>query len=105
MLCVMGAYRSDSIYDQVDNLRTNHRGTFVLKDAAFQWLIHLSADPPTLDGGAAATAADLARDYLHIPCALVRGALIHLGVDCTVTADATNLPACDFTINVRQRSQ
>ena len=30
---------------QVDNLRTNHRGTFVLKDQSFRWLAKLSVDP------------------------------------------------------------
>ena len=30
---------------QVDNLRTNHRGTFVLKDLSFRWLAKLSVDP------------------------------------------------------------
>ena len=30
---------------QVDNLRTNHRGTFVLKDLSFRWLAKLSTDP------------------------------------------------------------
>ena len=30
---------------QVDNLRTNHRGTFVLKDQSFRWLAKLSVNP------------------------------------------------------------
>lgn len=30
---------------QVDNLRTNHRGTFVLKDLSFRWLAKLSSNP------------------------------------------------------------
>ena len=30
---------------QVDNLRTNHRGTFVLKDLSFRWLAKLSTNP------------------------------------------------------------
>ncbi len=35
-----------SVYSaQVDNLRTNHRGTFVLKDQSFRWLAKLSVDP------------------------------------------------------------
>ena len=33
------------LYMQVDNLRTNHRGTFVLKDLSFRWLAKLSVDP------------------------------------------------------------
>jgi hypothetical protein len=78
----------------------------VLKDAAFRWLAKVSADPPAAVGspnGAASNLGDLAADYLVLPCALVRGALIHLGVECTVTADASNLPACDFTITIKSR--
>ena len=82
---------------QVDNLRTNHRGTFVLSDRDFRWLAKIS-------GGQAAGAvplADLAKDFLFLPCALLRGALAQLGLDCIVTADCTNFPAADFTVNVR----
>ena len=61
---------------QVDNLRTNHRGTFVLKDNTFRWLAKLSVDPPRPAGAAApravASVSELARDYLVLPCALVR---------------------------------
>lgn len=47
------------------------------------------------------TASEAAQDYLHLPCAIIRGALTHLGLPCTVSADASALPACDFTINIR----
>ena len=61
---------------QVDNLRTNHRGTFVLKDNTFRWLAKLSVDPPPPPGAGAPAAvtgvSELARDYLVLPCALVR---------------------------------
>ncbi|GBG63462.1 hypothetical protein CBR_g38080 [Chara braunii] len=33
---------------QVDNLRTNHRGVFVLQDNKFRWFTRLSADPASL---------------------------------------------------------
>jgi hypothetical protein len=91
---------------QVDNLRTNHRGTFVLKDAAFRWLSKMSVDPPPpgVPPGVSPPVGELARDYLVLPCALIRGALVHLGVEATVSADASNLPACDFTINIKSRS-
>ena len=61
---------------QVDNLRTNHRGTFVLKDNTFRWLAKLLVDPPPPPGASApravASVSELARDYLVLPCALVR---------------------------------
>ncbi len=61
---------------QVENLRTNHRGTFVLKDNTFRWLAKLSIDPPLPQAAGAPRpivgVAELARDYLVLPCALVR---------------------------------
>mmetsp|Transcript_11252 Transcript_11252/g.33787 ORF Transcript_11252/g.33787 Transcript_11252/m.33787 type:complete len:174 (-) Transcript_11252:33-554(-) len=85
---------------QVDSLRTNHRGTFVLKDNHFRWTRSISVDPGDLGAGAAATAATAAAaaDHLHLPCAIIRGALQSLGVDCAVTADPSHLPAVDFTV-------
>ena len=48
------------------------------------------------------SAAELSREHLYLACAIIRGALSHLGVDCAVSADASNLPACDFTIVTKQ---
>ena len=83
MSCGLSAYlANESLSDapatspQVDNLRTNHRGTFVLKDNTFRWLAKLSVDPPPPPAAGAprpiAGVAELARDYLVLPCALVR---------------------------------
>lgn len=87
----------------VDNLRTNHRGTFVLKDNNFRWVTRLSANQPGVGTQAQQPTSALAKDFLILPCAIVRGALCHLGVDCAVSADCTVLPACDFTINLKMR--
>lgn len=46
--------------------------------------------------------AELAADYLVLPCAIVRGALAGLGLEASVTADATSLPQVDFTVVLRQ---
>lgn len=46
--------------------------------------------------------AELAADYLVLPCAIVRGALAGLGLEASVTADATSMPQVDFTVVVRQ---
>lgn len=89
---------------QVDNLRTNHRGTYVLKDTDFCWLRRLSIASGELNAGAP---SELAKDYLHLPCGMIRGALVHLGVDCTVTAEALPLPngghTCDFTVSIKPK--
>lgn len=82
---------------QVDSLRTNHRGTFVLKDSYFRWTRFLSVDLG--DSGTPSVAAvEAASEYLYLPCAVIHGALQALGVECTVAADASHLPAVDFTI-------
>jgi hypothetical protein len=82
----------------IDNLRTNHRGTYVLRDTQFRWTLRLSQNlvshPERL------SANDLAAVYLVLPCAAIRGALAALGMEVTVTADATTLPQCDFTVVV-----
>eukprot|EP00884_Botryococcus_braunii_P016673 jgi/Botrbrau1/368/Bobra.110_2s0024.1 len=87
---------------QVDNLRTNHRGTFVLHDGQFRGLSKLSTGPSAGTGGQLTT-NELAKQYLVLPCAVIRGALLHLGLDCTVSADGSNLPACDFTVIIKSR--
>ncbi|CAI5460986.1 unnamed protein product [Closterium sp. Yama58-4] len=108
---------------QVDNLKTNHRGVFVLQDNKFRWLTRISADAPSYDaltplpnpspnlrsptermagaGGAVAgtmKASAVAGQFLYLPCGLIKGALTNLGVPCTVSAEVTTLPGCSFTV-------
>ena len=78
----------------------------MLRDTQFRWVARLSQNmappqPPGQPPPAALPKTELAADFLVLPCAIVRGALAHLGLDCTVTADATSLPQCDFTVVVR----
>ena len=61
--------KSDLSSVQVDNLRTNHRGTYVLKDTDFQWLRRLSLRPSDV---ANTSSAEVAKDFLHLPCSLIR---------------------------------
>lgn len=71
---------------QMDNLKTNHKGVFVLTDHKFRWYFkHLSLNP-AIPGGAGY------RTYLWFPCGIIRGALASLGMDCTVTAECANGP-------------
>ena len=108
---------------QVDALRTNHRGTFVLRDAAFRRLASLSADAyvPAAKrrekaaeenggGGEAAAgqqqqqrdaAASAAATTLRLHAGIVRGALSALGVEADVTAASPVPPAAEFTVIVR----
>lgn len=97
---------------QVDNLKTNHRGVFVLQDNRFRWLTHISLDSPTYTGGDgisvensmtnnAVMAARAAGQYLYFPCGLIRGALTNLGVPCDVSAEVASLPACSFVVRIK----
>ncbi|KAH9329338.1 hypothetical protein KI387_001446, partial [Taxus chinensis] len=94
---------SELFKKQIDNLKTNHRGTFVLQDSRFRWLTHISLDTPSpiMDGSQTeastasndARAAQAAGMYLYFPCGIIRGALTNLGVPCAVSAEVANLPA------------
>ncbi|KZT58430.1 transport protein particle component [Calocera cornea HHB12733] len=84
-----------AIWDkQVDNLRTNHRGVYVLQDAAFRPLVRLSSP------FGPAEAIKRAKLHLAFPCGVIRGALARLGLHGTVTAEVTSLPQCTFQIKI-----
>ncbi|KAI8329058.1 transport protein particle component [Chlamydoabsidia padenii] len=79
---------------QIDNLKTNHRGVYVLQDNSFRWFMRLSTDV----GGA--DTAKKATPYLWFPCGIIRGALANLGVTSVVVAETSNLPQCTFQIKI-----
>ncbi|WFC96936.1 hypothetical protein MBRA1_003602 [Malassezia brasiliensis] len=73
---------------QVDNLRTNHRGVFVLHDASFRPLRTAHAAP------------GLVAEQLAFATGVVQGALERLGVAASVHADASQAPQCAFHVRV-----
>eukprot|EP00761_Pharyngomonas_kirbyi_P002489 gb/GECH01002493.1/.p1 GENE.gb/GECH01002493.1/~~gb/GECH01002493.1/.p1 ORF type:complete len:172 (+),score=29.61 gb/GECH01002493.1/:1-516(+) len=82
---------------QVNNLRTNHRGIYMLLDNEFQWLQYNSA--PNM------TSSQLEK-YVMFPSGIIRGALSSLGIESTVTPDvhlgSSNKPAtCNFKIEIK----
>ncbi|KAJ2359483.1 hypothetical protein IWW50_001337 [Coemansia erecta] len=79
---------------QVDNLKTNHRGVYVLQDNKFKWFLHMSGNC----GGAAA--ARRAQPYIWLPCGIIRGILDSFGVSTVVVAETLGLPQCTFQIKV-----
>ncbi|KAH7543172.1 hypothetical protein FEM48_Zijuj02G0155100 [Ziziphus jujuba var. spinosa] len=94
---------SELFKKQIDNLKTNHRGTFVLQDNKFRWLSRMSIDPSengdlSQDNPEAAEnkAAQMTSMHLYFPCGIIRGALSNLGIPCAVSADMSNLPACEL---------
>ncbi|CAA7397870.1 unnamed protein product [Spirodela intermedia] len=102
---------SELFKKQIDNLKTNHKGTFVLQDNQFRWLTRISIDqslespdsaqvgPPSL--AADSQAAQSTSMHLYFPCGIIRGALTNLGIPCAVSADISNLPACSFVIRIK----
>ncbi|GAB7323424.1 hypothetical protein MBLNU13_g05879t2 [Cladosporium sp. NU13] len=85
---------------QIDNLKTNHRGVFVLTDQRFQPISRVSVDRKA---GVKAPEETLSRAqaYLYFPCGIIRGALAGLGMDVTVHADSSEIPAATFHIKTR----
>ncbi|KAJ2078771.1 hypothetical protein H4R24_004241 [Coemansia sp. RSA 988] len=79
---------------QIDNLKTNHRGVYVLQDNKFKWFLHMSGN----SGGAAA--ARRAQPYIWFPCGIIRGILESFGVNTVVVAETLGLPQCTFQIRV-----
>ncbi|RMJ21865.1 Bet3 family [Aspergillus sp. HF37] len=80
---------------QIDNLKTNHRGVYVLTDSSFRPFARMS----TSVRGEAVT---MAQSYLWFPCGVVRGALANLGINATVQAETSELPTATFQIKSSQ---
>ncbi|ORY86099.1 NO signaling/Golgi transport ligand-binding domain-containing protein [Protomyces lactucae-debilis] len=85
---------------QIDNLKTNHRGVYVLTDNKFRWFSKMSsrAGRPETD--------KLASLYLWFPCGMIRGALANLGRECTVVAESPNgVPSITFQIKMLAKEE
>ncbi|XP_072314203.1 trafficking protein particle complex subunit 6B, like [Eucyclogobius newberryi] len=78
---------------QIDNLRTNHQGTYVLQDNKFSLLTQLSNGKQYLDQ---------APKYLAFSCGIVRGALSNLGLESVVTAEVSIMPSCKFQVVIQK---
>jgi len=76
---------------QVDNLKTNHRGVYVLTDNLFRPLARMSTDT----GGQAVVRA---QPFLWFPCGILRGALAAMGIQATVHAESSEIPGAVFQI-------
>ncbi|XP_044717559.1 transport protein particle (TRAPP) component domain-containing protein [Hirsutella rhossiliensis] len=75
----------------IDNLKTNHRGVYVLTDNVFRPFSRMSTEA----GGQAVIRA---QPFLWFPCGIVRGALAALGMNATVQAEINDLPGAVFQI-------
>jgi hypothetical protein len=99
---------------QIDNLKTNHRGIYVLTDNTFKPLTRMSFDTKKYDaamqaayqaaaGGDPALGRDAnsiarAQPFLYFPAGIIRGCLAALGIEASVNAETTGLPAATFQI-------
>ncbi|KAI9718980.1 MAG: Trafficking protein particle complex subunit 33 [Chrysothrix sp. TS-e1954] len=89
---------------QIDNLKTNHRGVFVLTDNRFEPIrrCSLPVGAAGSTGGGMEEAAKRAQPFLFFPTGLIRGVLGALGVEASVSAEVagggTGLPGVVFTI-------
>lgn len=80
-------------HKQVDNLRTNHQGIYVLVDNKFRYIANISSGKQYLD---------LMPKYLAFSCGLIRGALSNLGFRAVVTAELLSPPSCRFQIQINR---
>ncbi|KAH8689705.1 BET3 family protein [Talaromyces proteolyticus] len=80
---------------QIDNLKTNHRGVYVLTDNAFRPLAKMSMSVRS-------EAVSRAEAFLWFPCGLIRGCLANLGINATVQAETSELPGATFQIKATQ---
>ena len=60
----------DNFRKQIDNLRTNHQGVYVLQDNSFKFLSKSSQDRQYLEASP---------KFVAFTCGLVRGSLANLG--------------------------
>lgn len=78
---------------QVDNLRTNHRGVYVLQDNTFKPISRFSSWEGRPD------ATRRARLYVAMSAGILRGALARLGIQAVVVPEV-NLPQCTFQVKL-----
>jgi len=79
---------------QVDNLRTNHRGVYIIQDNSFRPILRISSwegQHETLRN---------AKLHVNFAIGVIRGVILRLGLNGTVTVDITNPPQCGFQIKL-----
>lgn len=87
---------SSLYHRQIDNLRTNHNGVYVLQDNEFRLLKKVAMN------------TNNSKQYLKesprllaFTCGLLRGSLANLGIVSNVTAEVSMLPGCKFNVKVQ----
>eukprot|EP00127_Corallochytrium_limacisporum_P006344 Clim_evm55s225 gene=Clim_evmTU55s225 len=75
----------------IDNLRTNHKGTYVLQDNDLSLFIPLATGRQYIEEAAS---------LLALPCGIIRGVLFALRYNAVVRAELSELPACSFELTL-----
>ncbi|KTF93166.1 hypothetical protein cypCar_00029449 [Cyprinus carpio] len=94
---------------QIDNLRTNHQGTYVLQDNKFALLTQFSNGKQYLEEAPKHDKLNIniskyagSLQYLAFSCGLIRGALSNLGLESVVTAEVSLMPSCKFQVVIQK---
>lgn len=77
---------------QMSNLRTNHRGTFVLVDNSYKLIETLMSDKGNAD------TIKKCKNHLWFPCGVIRGILMSFGIEAEVHAEVNQFPSVTFNI-------
>lgn len=82
-------------HKQIDNLRTNRSGQYVLHENKFRFITKISNGKQYIE---------LMPNYIAFTCGLIRGALADFGISATVSGDVTKPPACIFNVQILKRT-
>ncbi|EAZ51443.1 Trafficking protein particle complex subunit 6B, partial [Cryptosporidium parvum Iowa II] len=75
---------------QADRLKTNRRGGYAILDNELIWLSKL---PSSISANSRKVQFEPAINVI-IVCGIIRGALQHLGLTCSVAAEVSKIPSC-----------
>lgn len=78
---------------QIDNLKTNRSGQYVLHENRFKFITRISNGKQY---------EELMPKYLSFTCGLIKGALADFGINATVSGDVTKPPACIFNVQIHR---
>ncbi|KAJ1607678.1 hypothetical protein OJ253_2259 [Cryptosporidium canis] len=75
---------------QADRLKTNRRGGYAILDNELMWLSKL---PSSINVNSRKVQFEPAINVITV-CGIIRGALQHLGLTCSVAAEVSKIPSC-----------
>lgn len=84
---------SSIFHKQIDNLRTNRSGQYVLHENRFRFITRISNGKQYIE---------LMPKYLAFTCGLIRGALADFDIKATVSGDVTKPPSCIFNVQIHR---